>query len=131
MKSADATVLDKAAIGLSAACLVQCLALPVSFLLLPALSISLSMHALFHLTLLVVALPLSLAAFGLGWRRHRSRHVVVLGGIGLMALITAATLGHDILGVTGEVLLTSAGGVLLIWAHVLNLMHSRSASTPT
>lgn len=130
MKPTGATLLDKAAIGISGACLVQCLALPVFLLLLPALSVSTAAHALFHVLLLGAILPLSLLAFGLGWRRHRSRRVMAIGASGLAVLICAAALGHGVLGVTGETLLTSAGGVLLIAAHFLNVRRSRPATTP-
>ena len=62
--------LDGAAVALSALCLIHCLALPIVVAGLPFLAQFAEGHL--HLQMLVVVLPLSVVALGLGYRRHRS-----------------------------------------------------------
>ena len=72
-----------------------------------------------HWTLFGIALPLSLIALGMGYRRHRSVLVLALGmlGLGLMFVGVAHWFGA-----TWEVVFTTAGVVLVMWAHIRNAM---------
>jgi hypothetical protein len=117
--------LDRAAICVSALCLAQCLALPVLVLVAPMLSLGLFGDELFHLLLLGIILPLSLGAFVLGYRAHRNRRMLVPGLAGLGVITLAAVLEGSVLGHLASALLTSAGGVLLIAGHWLNLRDRR------
>lgn len=119
--------LDRAAILVSVLCLVQCLLLPVAVLALPFVSAGVLGHELVHVIVLIVVLPLSAAAFATGWRRHRRARMFYPGIAGLLVLVLAAALGRAVLGTVGEALVTSGGGVLLILAHVWNLVDSRRA----
>lgn len=119
--------LDRAAIVISVLCLVQCLLLPVAVVALPFMSAGVLSHELLHVVVLGVVLPLSLAAFLSGWRRHGRARMLVPGVAGLGVLILAALLGREVLGTAGEALVTSAGGVLLILAHSWNLIDGRRA----
>lgn len=119
--------LDKAAVCISVVCLAQCLMLPVILIGLPMVSLSFMDHELFHRLLLVVILPVSLVAFTLGWSAHRNSRMLIPGLTGLAILAFAATLGHDVLSLWGEALMTSLGGILLITGHFLNLRGRRNS----
>lgn len=119
--------IDKISIGLSALCAVHCLVLPIVAGVLPALAAATASHAHFHVLMLVLVLPLSGLALGSGWLRHRDGIVLLLGlcGMGLMAL--AVTLGHDLLGETGERWMTLTGAFILASGHVRNFRRCRPA----
>lgn len=124
--TADAHVgkLDGLALTLSAICLVHCLALPVALSLAPTLAAGLIDHADFHKLMLIVALPASLLAFGIGCRRHRRLDVLVLGGLGLTMLVFAAYAAHAWHGAL-ERYVTVAGGLILAFAHIQNFRACR------
>jgi hypothetical protein len=117
--------LDRAAICVSVLCLAQCLLLPLLIVVSPLASLGLFGDELFHLALLGVILPLSLAAFALGYRTHRNRRMLAPGLAGLVVISLAAVLEGGALGHLGSALMTSAGGVLLIIGHWLNLRDRR------
>lgn len=116
--------IDGLALTLSAICLVHCLALPVALTLAPTLAAGLLDHADFHLLMLLVGLPTSLLAFGIGCRRHRRWDVVVLGGLGLALLTFAALAVHAWHGEL-ERYITVAGGLILSAAHIQNFRACR------
>ena len=89
-------MLDRIGIGISAFCLLQCLALPLALVFAPIASAGLLDHGLFHLVLLAVIIPVSLLAFTLGFMRHRNLRMWVPAAIGFALLIFAAVLeqGH-------------------------------------
>jgi hypothetical protein len=114
--------LDRLGIGVSAFCLLQCLALPIVMLFMPVAGVGLLSHELFHLLLLGVIVPVSALAFGLGFLRHRNARMWVPAGIGLGLLIVAVILEHEhALPPVGIAALTSGGGVSLIMGHLLNM----------
>jgi len=119
-------LLDRIGIGISAFCLLQCLALPLALLFAPVASAGFFSHELFHIVLLAVIVPVSLLAFGLGFVRHRNRRMLVPAGAGFALLILAAVLeqGH-VVGPVWVALVTSMGGAGLIVGHWLN-MRSRT-----
>lgn len=118
---ATTTALDRWAIFISGLCVVHCLAIPITVLLLPAVSGPLEQEqTLTHWLLLAVALPVSLVALGSGYRHHGGIGTLLLGIVGLILL----TLGvSHWLGERWEVPLTVAGGLALILAHLRNLRH--------
>ena len=115
-------LLDRIGIGISAFCLLQCLALPLALVFAPIASAGLLDHELFHLVLLAVIIPVSLLAFGMGFMRHRNPRMWVPAAIGFALLIFAAVLeqGH-VVGPGWIAGLTSLGGLGLIIGHFLNL----------
>lgn len=118
--------LDGLAVSFSVICLLHCLLLPVSVTLLPIIGLPLS-HGAFHQLLLVVVLPTSLFALGLGCRRHRSRSVAWLGGLGMGLLILAAFAVDSVWGHALEREITIAGGIILALAHIQNFRVCRKA----
>jgi len=126
IKSAPRSVpgqrLDQAAICLSAACLAHCLLVPVLLVVAPWLSLGVLGEEWFHLTMIVLIIPLSLVAFRLGLRQHGHRRVFALGMAGLALITLAAVLeATHWVSHTWAAVVTSAGGVLLIVAHWRNL----------
>ncbi len=119
--------LDRAAICVSGLCLVQCLVLPLVLVLTPLMSLGFLGEELFHVVLLALIVPVSLAAFALGYRVHRNRQMFFPGLVGLVVIILAAILEGSVLGALGTALLTSLGGMLLIVGHWLNLRRRREA----
>ena len=118
--------LDRLGIAASAFCLLQCLALPLLIIVAPLTSVWLLDHELFHLILLLLIVPVSLTAFVLGYFNHRNGAIwwpAVLG-LALLVLASALELSHTLEGFS-VALITSAGGVLMIAAHWMNL-RSRS-----
>ena len=120
------TTLDRMAICVSAACMAQCLLLPVLVVLTPLVSVGFLADELFHLFLLAVIVPISLMAFGLGYRTHRNTTMLIPGLIGLSLIIAAAVLEATVLSTLAVAVLTSLGGVFLIAGHWLNLRQRRS-----
>ena len=117
--STDQTRLDRAAIWLSGLCLVHCLAVPVAFLLAPSLSAWLdATETQTHWLLFGLAMPIRGIALFRGYRRPPNGLTVLLGvlGLALMLLGVAHVFGEDL-----EIILTTAGVVLVMVAHIRNL----------
>lgn len=113
-------LLDSLAVALSGVCAVHCLALPFIVVAYPLVG-SWSMDELvFHRSLLIVIIPVSLIALLLGYCTHRSRQVAVLGTLGIAILALVAMSGHEWLSTTGERLATTAGGLILASGHLIN-----------
>ena len=122
---------DKAAIGLSVLCTLHCLLLPVLLVLVPAISgVLVFDDELFHRWLLFAVLPISAFAVLSGYFHHRRLLASIISTTGMILLVTAATLGHDVLGEMGEVVITVFGSVVIAVGHILNLkMRSVRANT--
>ncbi len=76
---------DKLAIGFSMVCVIHCLVLPILLILLPPLSGLFALDdEMFHQWVLYAVVPISIAAL----------------------IILSTTLGHDLLGETGEVVIS-------------------------
>ena len=121
--SDSASLLDRAAIALSSLCVLHCLAMPFVLLALPFLGQLTEGH--FHLQMLVVVVPVSSIALGLGFRRHRRMSVMVAGGVGLLLLFVGGTWMHSEVGILADRATTIAGSLLLASAHFYNSRFSR------
>ena len=112
--------LDKSAIGLSVVCAVHCVTLPIALFMLPSLSGLWFVDESFHIMLILVVLPISVVAVYLGCKQHRSIRVFAFAFLGLVLLILAVVLGHDLLGEFGEKALTVVAAALLTVGHIKN-----------
>jgi len=120
---------DKAAVGLSTFCAIQCLTLPLMLAFLPTLSwLSIIADETFHLWLLMAVLPVSFFALATGYVVHKNSSIVVLGLTGILLLDSAVIIGHDLLGESGEVILTVIGSVLVTVGHIGNLKRRRQCA---
>lgn len=117
--------LDAVAMGISALCVVHCLATPVLVVLFPIIGGTLLANHAFHALLLLLVLPTSTVALYLGYRRHHAPRALRLGILGMAILILAAVLGPEVLSPIGEGATTSVGGGVLAVAHFINLRRCR------
>ena len=112
---------DKLAIAFSMVCLIHCLVLPILLILLPPFSGLFALDdEMFHQWMLYAVLPISIAALMMGYLHHRSYKVFLVGSIGLLLIIISTTLGHDLLGETGEVVLSILGSIIIAFGHFRN-----------
>ena len=116
--------LDGAAVGLSALCLVHCLALPLLVAGLPFFAQFAEGHL--HAQMLVIVVPLSIVALSLGFRHHRSTNIVIAGAIGMLLLLIGATVAHAAMGLAADRLFTIVGALVLAAAHFHNSVRARS-----
>lgn len=131
--------LDQLAVILSASCLVHCLLGPALIVLLPVLGSTIVADSEFHVWLLMPILPISGIALMLGYARHGRREVWLLGGLGIATLAIGALMFHVLGHEDGhahsislaERLWTSAGGLLLAVAHILNYRYCRRVDCTT
>lgn len=107
---------DEVAVGLSLACLVHCLVLPLFVTLAPWLFPVFLADEAFHVIMLVIAVPISALGIGLGFRIHRERSLVVLAALGLILMTLGVLQETDWL----EQGLTVVGVACLASAHILN-----------
>jgi hypothetical protein len=112
--------MDTAAVVLSGVCMLHCLALPIALTILPIVNVSLLDESTFHLIMMAVILPISIIALSIGCRQHKDKLTLVLGSTGLALLTITALFGHDLLGLAGERIVTSIGGLILAAAHIQN-----------
>jgi len=125
-----AAVLDRAAVMLSGLCLLHCLALPFLLVSLPAWSAWSEAHL--HAELLIVALPVSVFALGLGFRRHGSRYVLAFGVLGMLLLLVGGTVAHSYYGIVADRTFTVSGALVLAVTHYFNsrlVRHCRVGTT--
>lgn len=117
MTPSQAKALDLSAVGLSALCLVHCLALPGLALLLPVLGFWAQAEWV-HVAFILVAAPVAVLAFiDLKTWRPRSRPMIAVAAAGL-TLMLAGALEFPVAGY--ERPLTVLGGLLLAGAHIAN-----------
>jgi hypothetical protein len=112
--------LDTAAVFLSGVCMLHCLALPIALTILPIVNVTLVDESTFHLLMVAVILPVSVIALTIGCRQHKDKLTLILGSVGLVILTLTAIFGHNLLGLTGERIVTSIGGLILAAAHIQN-----------
>ena len=114
-------LIDKLAIVFSMVYVFNCLVLPILLALLPSFSgLFVLDDEMFHQWMLCAVLPISIAALIMGYLHHRSYKVFLVGSIGLTLIIISTTLGHDVLGKTGEVVVSILGSMIIAYGHFRN-----------
>jgi hypothetical protein len=119
-------LLDRFSIGLSALCLLHCLAIPLLVSITPVIATFAFADESFHLALIALVVPTSALALGLGCRKHRGLRVLALGLAGLLLLSTAAFSEALGLGEVGETALTVLGALVVASAHLINYRACRA-----
>ena len=119
-------VTDKLAIGLSLACAIHCLALPILLVLLPSAAALQFNNESFHLWMVVAVLPTSIYALSMGCKQHKHYRLLFLGSFGLALLVMALALGEERIGEAGEKILTSIGASFVAIGHWLNYRHCQT-----
>jgi uncharacterized membrane protein len=115
--------LDGVAVGLSALCLIHCLALPIIVAGLPFMAQFADGHL--HAQMLWVVLPLSIVALGLGYRHHSNLRIILAGCAGMALLTIGALVAHDHWGVAADRAFTISGALVLAAAHFYNSVQTR------
>jgi hypothetical protein len=111
---------DRIAIGLSAICIVHCLAIPLLVALLPVAAISFGDSQHFHGLMLWLVVPTSFVGFLLGYRVHRRTGLLALAAFAIAVLGAAAVYGHSAWAEWLEIPVTVAGSLMLAAAHWMN-----------
>ncbi|USI71899.1 MerC domain-containing protein [Sphingomonas morindae] len=112
---AGASRLDRLAIGLSGLCLVHCVATVLLAASLASLGAALANPA-YHEVGFALAVLFGAIALGRGFRAHRDRRPLLLGGAGLVLMAAGLVVPHGL----AELACTMAGVTLLAIAHRLN-----------
>ena len=118
---------DKAAIGLSLACALHCLMVPLLLTLFPPTMLLGLQDERIHLALLALIIPISVFTLTLGCRLHRSVSVAASGVTGVGILIFSALAGHEVGGHTLETVGTILGSGIVAGSHILNFKSCRAA----
>jgi len=117
---------DKLGMTMSAVCLVHCLMLPVAIVALPLVAAQWLQASGFHGVMVFILAPVVVLAAVSGLRMHRRMGVAGAMVAGMFLLSTAAFAGESWLTREWEVVLTVAGGAILIIAHAANLILCRT-----
>ena len=125
MKTEQA-VTDKLAIGLSVACAIHCLFLPLMVLTLPSIAALNLDNEAFHMWMVVAVIPCSIYALFLGCKEHSRYQLVFLAFSGLVMLVLALVLGEEQIGEAGEKIMTVAGAALIALGQWLNFRLCRA-----
>ena len=110
----------------SAACALHCLLLPTLIVAGTVVPGSFLGSESFHLAMLAIIFPSAILAFALGCWQHKDRWVLLLGIAGLVGMLMAVTVMHDLGGETGERVVTFVSSILLISAHWRNFKLCRA-----
>lgn len=116
---------DKFSIGLSMLCAIHCLVLPLLLVALPSLGALQLQNESFHSWMLFAVIPTSIYALSMGCKKHQHYRLLFLGIAGLIFMILAVFLDHEITGESGEKILTLLGATLLVIAHWNNFQQCR------
>ena len=113
-------VSDKVSIGISALCLLHCLLFPSLMVLLSSfISVSLNSE-LIHYMLLFLVVPVSSFALIVGLNNHKKSFIFFIGLSGLAILVSALFIELPIKTISGEILLTIIGSLLITFSHYKN-----------
>ncbi|MDJ0910526.1 MAG: MerC domain-containing protein [Woeseiaceae bacterium] len=119
-------VADWFGIAASTACAIHCLLIPALLVTGTILPASFLTDEAFHQLMLLVILPAAILAFGIGCWRHKDQWVLVLGMIGVTGMVLAVTVVHDLVGESGERIVTVLSAAVLVAAHLRNFRICRS-----
>ena len=117
--------LDKTAIVLSGLCMIHCLASVAGLFALGLLSAFGAMDEVFHVAMLVLVVPVSVFALGLGYRHHRKLAIVLTNLVALSLLCLLAAFEETLHGTLWEPVLTCVVGFCLVATHVANIRACR------
>lgn len=116
------------AIGVSAFCVVHCLASPLLIVLLPSLTALQLNNEAFHSWLLMGVIPTSLFSLLMGCKQHQFYRVLIIGICGLLFLISAVLVEGFEHGELMEKVLTVIGACIVAFGHYLNFRLCRQKS---
>ena len=112
MKTEQA-ITDKMAIGLSVACAIHCLFLPVVILMLPSIAALNLDNEAFHLWMVIAVIPCSIYALSLGCKEHSRYQFISWGFTGLAMLVLALALAWQLM--SGVIIIAVAMTPFGVW----------------
>lgn len=116
---------DIMAISVSTLCFFHCLIAPVTLIFLPILGANVLNNEYFHKFMIFLVLPSTAVAVSVGCKRHKDALVLLLGVIGFMLLLSGVFIANAVAGDYGEIIFTTAGGLMLVSGHIRNFMLCR------
>ncbi len=134
MRAEQRINLDVLGMGASTLCVVHCVAFPLLIAAIPVLGSSdttaqgcagTPLDFWIHFGLLAAVIPVGVTAWGLGYRRHKDPGILFLGFVGVALLVAALMFGHHLMDGQGERILTIAGSIAMVSAHLLNRRQCR------
>jgi hypothetical protein len=111
---------DKLAVVVSLICVVHCFAAPTILIFVSTFFPISYENELVHISLLMIAVPVSVLALALGYKNHQATSFFFIGLVGLSLLVFAVSLGENFLGGFGEKSLTLLGSTIVAYAHFKN-----------
>lgn len=115
---------DLAGIFVSGLCVLHCSLLPLTYVVIPTLSLGIWGTCFLHRIFAVIALVIACVALGPSLRKQMRSDVALFAGAGLGLLFASGYLPRDLLRPVGELALTIPGSALLVTAHCLNHLHA-------
>ena len=109
-------LVDTAGAGLSIACAIHCLAMPILVAVLPLIGLGFLATERAELVIITGAIGLAIVSLAWGVRHHRRWRALLLLIVALAFIATARTAVEGAF----EVIIYSIGGVLLASAHLMN-----------
>ena len=110
---------DRFAMGISMACVIHCFFAP-SLIVMSYGFLSLSVDSeIVHLVLLLITIPISLFALGIGYKNHEVLSYLLIGIVGLSVLTTAYFL-EDVITQSFERFMTVLGASIIAFSHFKN-----------
>ncbi len=110
---------DRTGIFLSSLCTLHCLITPFITLSLPLWVYSIH-YSPVHLFISIFIVPVAVYSFWSGYKRHKNKIVILLGGLGLFLLCIALIDPSTRNQLRGNDIKTIVGSLLLISGHLLN-----------
>ena len=111
---------DKVGIFLSSLCAIHCLITPILLLLVPVLGEAYAHNHEFHIVMALFVVPVAYFAFFSGYRHHRKLGVLLSGLLGATMIGAAAFLPHEMVEFYELDVVTIAGSLILVTAHLIN-----------
>ncbi|MGZ3798385.1 MAG: MerC domain-containing protein [Pseudobdellovibrionaceae bacterium] len=110
---------DRTGVLLSGLCALHCLVAPFIAYSLP-LWIYTIHYSPFHLFISIFIVPVAFYSFWLGYKKHKSKKVLILGGLGVFLLSIALIGPSTRTQLRWNDIMTFVGSFFLITGHVLN-----------
>lgn len=112
---------DRVGLTTSVICIIHCTLTPLLIFFLPVLG-SWFESPWVHILLALIVFPVGIFALYSGYIMHRQLHILIVGLIAFVALGIGLATCH----LSEELIFTMAGGVLLSYAHIMNLRECRT-----
>ncbi|MEM6380074.1 MAG: MerC domain-containing protein [Bacteroidota bacterium] len=118
-------VLDKIGVCTSIICMIHCITIPLLLIFGLDTSLKLIDQEWIELTLITTALCIGMSSFAIGFFRHRQHFIPVLFIAGFLLLVN----GESVTNTMISLILSIAGALVIVYAHVQNLRWKRHAVT--